>query len=213
MLGFARTVRSLPLDGSTARLDPDRELIEAVRRREASALGSLYDRYGSTVFPVCLRILRDRSEAEEVLGDVFHELWNRPESFDPSRGNLPAFLVLLARSRSIDRLRSKKRREAVVVSSDRESTGVAGEPVDRAETSPLENAMLAQRRSRIRAAMGVLAPEVREVVELAFYSDLSHGEISRELQQPLGTVKGRIRNGLIRLRDALRTVYEDEGIV
>ena len=201
------------MDGSPVMRDQDRDLIDAVKRRDADALGTLYDRYGSTVLPVCLRILRERPEAEELLGDVFWELWNRPERFDASRGNLPAYLVMLARSRAIDRLRSRKRRDSVVVPSDRTDAIEASELADRADASPLDNAMLEQRRSRIRTAMDQLAPEVREAVELAFYADLSHSEISRELGQPLGTVKGRIRNGLIRLRDALRTVYESEGTV
>ena len=183
-------------------------LIEAVKRRDAAALGMLFDRYSSVVFPVCLRILRERSEAEELLGDVFWELWNRPERFDASRGNLPAYLVMLARSRAIDRLRSRKKRDAAVVSLDLVKGGHIGGSVDDPEASPLASAMLEEQRSRIRKALDRLDPDQRKAVELAFYSDLSHSEISRELRQPLGTIKSRIRNGLIRLRDSLRTAYE-----
>ena len=198
---------------SAAAREQNQGLIDAVKRGDAAALGTLFDRYSSTVFPVALRILRERSEAEELLGDVFWELWNRPERFDASRGNLPAYLVMLARSRAIDRLRSRKKRDALVVPLDRAKAAEVGQSVDGPQASPLESAMLEEQRSEIRKAMDRLTPDQREAVELAFYSDLSHSEISRELRQPLGTVKSRIRNGLIRLRDALRTSYEGQGTV
>ena len=193
---------------SGATREQNQGLIEAVKRRDAAALGTLFDRYSSVVLPVALRILRERSEAEELLGDVFWELWNRPERFDASRGNLPAYLVMLARSRAIDRLRSRKKRDAAVVPLDPAKSGQVGESVDDPEASPLANALLEEQRSKIRNAIDRLEPGQREAVELAFYSDLSHSEISRELRQPLGTIKSRIRNGLIRLRDSLRTAYE-----
>ena len=177
----------------------DRELIEALARGEPAALGRLYDRHASLLFALCLRVLRNAADAEEVLGDVFHELWSRPERFDPSRGSLEAYLVTLARSRAVDRLRSRASREL------REQ---ASTDSPQAADSPLDDAVLGERRMLVQRALTELTAEQREAIELAFYSGMSHAEISNELREPLGTIKSRIRSGLIRMRDSLRTLHE-----
>lgn len=192
--------------GGVGRADPpDRDLLRAVAARDSYALGRLFDRYGSAVLALCLRILRNRQDAEEILVDVFWELWERPERFDASRGNLITYLVTLARSRAIDRLRSRKRaREQPIVGDDAWAEPAAA---PRAAAWPLENALLVEQRDHIRRALAVLQPDQRRAIELAFYSGLSHSEIASELAQPLGTVKSRIRSGLIQLRDSLRIGY------
>ncbi len=177
----------------------DGELLGALAAGDAAALGSLYDRYSSVVFALCVRILGSRADAEEVLADVFWELWSRPGRYDPGRGNLLAYLGTLARSRAVDRLRSRRSRAM------REAT--AADPPAEAG-SPLDEAVFGERRRLVQRALGELTPDQRQAIELSFYSGLSHAEISDELREPLGTIKSRIRSGLVRLRDSLRTLHE-----
>ena len=187
-------------------METDHDLMRAVSEGDAVSFASLYDRYSPAVLALCIRILRSRADAEELLSDVFQEVWNRPERYDPARGNVLTYLITLARSRAIDRLRSRKRRDERFTSVD-DGERVADEPADPGGETPLESAVLAEQRGRIRQALSDLSPDQREAIELSFYSGLSHSEISRELGQPLGTIKSRIRNGLIQLQDSLRIVY------
>jgi len=193
--GAGRTETTLGQGGEL-----DRALVEALAGGDPAAMGRLCDRYSSVLFALCLRVLRDRADAEEVLGDVLWELWSRPERYDARRGNLLTYLVTLARSRALDRLRSRKSREL------REAT--AADPAVDGE-SPFDDALLGERRRHLQRALAALSPEQREAIEMSYYSGLSHAEISAELREPLGTIKSRIRGGLIRLRDSLRTL--DEG--
>lgn len=187
----------------------DLRLIEAVSARDASALGTLYDRYSGLLFPLCLRILRARPDAEELLGDVFWELWSHPGRYDPLRGSLRTFLLTLTRNRAIDRLRSGRARRRTEGASE-EST--AATPATAPGGSPLGEALASEQRSRILGALAELEPRQRRAIELSFYEGLTHSEISESLGEPLGTVKGRIRLGLIRLRDSLRSHYESGGL-
>ena len=186
----------------------DRALLRAVRARQASAVARLYDRYGSLLLALAIRILRDRGDAEEVVGDVFWDLWKRPERFDEVRGTLSTFLVTVTRSRAIDRVRTETRKRRLEAGStddpEDSSSRTAG------EGSPFDDAVLSQRRARVRTALDTLTREQRTPIEMAFYDGLSHSEIARELSEPLGTVKSRIRYGLIRLRESLRTEYGEE---
>lgn len=181
----------------------DRELMEALPRGDERALGTLYDRHGSRLFALCLRILRDPTEAEELTGDIFLELWRRPERYDPQRGNLLAYLITLTRSRAIDRLRARKRDRRIFVDQDDAAARREAAPA----ATPLEDVAARECRDRVGRAIATLAPEQRRAIELAFYDGLSHSEIAAALREPLGTVKSRIRNGLVRLRDSLRIAY------
>ena len=186
----------------------DHELVRAVAAGDAVALGTLYDRYSGVLMALGLRILRNRSDAEELVGDMLWELWNRPERYDPKRGNLLAYLITLTRSRAIDRLRSRRRGDAVVLPVDNGAVEESAREDNSA--SPLASALLGERRRRIQGALSKLKPDQRQAIELSFYDGLSHSEISDELKQPLGTIKSRIRSGLIRLKDSLRIAYGSE---
>ena len=185
---------------STLPQPEDGALLAALARGEPGACASLYDRYAGVLFTLCLRILGSRADAEEALGDVFLELWRHPERYDPRRGNLLGYLVTLTRSRAIDRLRARKKH----ASAETELSDLAG-----SDGTPLQETLFAERAAHIARALSELGPEQREAIELAFYSDLSHAEVASRLGQPLGTIKSRIRTGLIRLRDSLRTLHED----
>jgi len=187
-----------------ANLD-DITAMAAVARGEPEGLSRLYDRYHRLVFTLCLRILKDRGEAEDVLIEVFQELWERSARFDATRGSPLSYLSTLARSRAIDRLRSRggKIRAA---SLDIEH---AGQQAQSTGATPGESADLGEQCQRVTAALRALDPEYRQAVELSFYDGLSHSEIAAKLDKPLGTVKTYIRQGLIRLRDRLQSRTAD----
>ena len=173
-------------------------LVARMAERDQEALSLLYDRHQGILFSLALRILRDRAEAEEVLGDVFFQAWRSAAAFDPLRGSVTGWLVNLCRSRAIDRLRRRGRREAGLAD-EKARRGSAATSLREAE----EAADWGMRRTKIRAALGALPAEQRDALELAYFSGLSHSEIAAKLGQPLGTVKTRIRQGLLHLRESL----------
>jgi RNA polymerase sigma-70 factor (ECF subfamily) len=179
----------------------DVALMQAVAARDPNALRALYDRYAGLVFSLALRILRNRAEAEELLTDVFWEVWSKAQRFDAARGTAITYLTTLTRSRSIDRIRSRATKlKLTAIESEDASAAATG-------TTPAGDSMLAERRALIRRAIDQLDPSQRQAIECAYYDGLSHSEIADKLNKPLGTVKTYIRQGLIRLRESLRTVY------
>jgi RNA polymerase sigma-70 factor (ECF subfamily) len=165
---------------------------------DSDALAVLYDRHAAVIFALCLRILRSAVEAAELLEDVFWLLWQRADRFQPPRGRALAYLLTLARSRAIDRLRTRDRRHRLrdqLPGSLTESTPVS--------PSPYVETLARERRARLGLALASLPAPQREAVELSFLEGLSHPEISVRLGEPLGTIKTRIRSGLLRLRDSL----------
>ena len=183
----------------TAEPADDFDLMDAIAARDATALSTLYDRHAAAVMGVGVRILRDRAEADEMTGDVFIELWNRAERFDPSRGHPLAYLLGLARSRAIDRLRSRARRNRVFVAQGEHEAAAPGDP--------FRDSANAQMRSFLDRALSALHPGQRRALELAYFDGMSHSEVADATGEPLGTVKTRIRQGLLRLREGLAAVY------
>ena len=181
-------------------------LMEGIAARDQGALSALYDRHSSAVFGLCLRILREREEAEEATCDVFIEVWNRGSRFDRERGHPLAYLLNLARSRAIDRLRTRTRRQKLFVVRDDEETKQTPDA-----GSPLADSMTSQMRSRLTRALAVLQPGQKKALELAYFDGMSHSEIASALGEPLGTVKTRIRQGLLRMRETLSAEY-GEGV-
>ncbi|HET6304930.1 MAG TPA: sigma-70 family RNA polymerase sigma factor [Myxococcota bacterium] len=177
--------------------------MKAVAEGDSGALADLYDRHGGAVFALCLRMLRDAEEAEEVLEDVFWHLWRHAGRYDPARGSVIVYLVTLARSRSLDRLRARERRVRLrnEVADSTLTENLVGSAAG--GSSPFGDTLANERRGRVRGALAELSPEQREAVELAFLEGLTHLEISLRLGQPLGTIKTRIRSALLRLRGAL----------
>ena len=189
-----KTIESM---GSRSR---DQELIALVQRiakNDQSALATLYDETNRLAYGLILRVLGDASVAEEVLLDVYTQIWRQAANYDTGRGSPIAWLMTIARTRAIDRLRSgwqdRQRKEPLDLLNDRE-TSVA---------SPEEATVASERQKFVRAALSSLTPEQREVIELAYYGGLSHSEIALKLNQPLGTVKTRTRLGMMKLREAL----------
>lgn len=178
----------------------DLALIQRIRLEDQGALDELYRRYSSPVYSLVWKILQNSEEAEDVALDVFWQVWRQAERYDPSRGAPPAWIFTLARSRAIDRLRARHRKEDRTLSID--DPDVHLDPLDE-EATPEKLASFRQARDAVRKAMETLSPVQREAVELAFFQGLTHVEIAEKLNQPLGTVKTRIRQGLIRLRKHL----------
>ena len=177
----------------------DFALMQAIVRRDRAALSALYDRHSPMLLAICRRVLRDADEADEVLTDIFFEVWTKADRFDSTRGNPLTYLVTLARSRAIDRCRSRASRPRIT--SDFTDAGAMTDPVP----DPLESINLKERGSQVRSALAALDPAHRQVLECSFYEGLSHSEIAAKLNRPLGTIKTYIRQGLIQLRDSLRT--------
>jgi RNA polymerase sigma-70 factor (ECF subfamily) len=177
--------------------DADRSTLERMARGEHDALAELYDRHGRVVYSLALRIVRDQSDAEEVVQDVFSQAWRQSARYSASRGSVIAWLMTLTRSRAVDRLRGRQARP----DASAESTPIID--VSDATPPPDEQLASAMRSGQIRAALQGLPLLQRLAIELAFYEGLTHAEIAERLEQPLGTVKTRIRLGLLKLRDEL----------
>jgi RNA polymerase sigma-70 factor, ECF subfamily len=191
------TQRSAPPGNEAA---ADAELIARVKGGSSEALEEIYRRYASPVYSLVWKILQSPEESEDVALDVFWQIWRQAGSYDSSRGAPPAWIFTLARSRAIDRLRARHRKEDKTISFD--DPAVILDPLDQ-EATPDQVASYRQNRDAVREAMKVLSAPQREAVELAFFQGLTHVEIAEKLKLPLGTVKTRIRQGLIRLRRRL----------
>lgn len=177
-------------------------LVNRIAAADQSALTEFYDKTNRLAFGLALRVLNDRSAAEEVLLDVYMQVWRQAARYDKSRGTPLTWLLTIARSRAIDRLRASKH--------ERQQS----EPIEAAERllslvpSPQDMTVATERQKTVRCALDALPPEQREVIELAYYLGMSHGEIAAKLNQPLGTVKTRLRLAMMKLREKLSTVYE-----
>lgn len=179
-------------------LSTDLDLFCAIKAHQMDALRLLYDRYSSLIYRLALRMLRFPEEAEDVTQETFLKLWNRPHLYQPERGSLSNFLVVMARSNALDRLRSRsshnrflQRWQSVMLQDSR-------------QPNPLDSVSMDERSHLIQTALAELSDAERTVVEIAYYEGLSRSEIAERLNIPVGTVKSRIRLGLRKLRHALK---------
>lgn len=182
----------------------DRRTLQAIKGGDARALASLYRRHGRAVLALCRRILGDADEAEEAALDSFAQIWERSDRYDPSRASPLTYMMTIARSRAIDRLRARRRGQLPV-----DWTDEVLPTLDPASASALDAALETERREQVQAALRALDERERRAIELSFYEGMSHREIAERLALPLGTVKTRIRQGLIRLR---RLVQRERGL-
>ncbi|HEX8151428.1 MAG TPA: sigma-70 family RNA polymerase sigma factor [Pyrinomonadaceae bacterium] len=178
----------------------DAGLLRAVARGDEAAFARVYDRYAPILLGLMLRILRSRPEAEDVLQEVFLQVWQQARSFDPARGRAFTWLATLARSRAIDRLRAVDSRERAAQRSAEDGLPPAAAAHGWAD----EEAIRAERAEAVRAALAELPEEQRQVLVLAYLDGMSQSEIAAAKNQPLGTVKTRTRTGLKKLSDTLR---------
>jgi RNA polymerase sigma-70 factor (ECF subfamily) len=172
-------------------------LIQQVAKQDREAFGQLYDHYASLVFTLAMRMLKVRSDAEDLLQEVFVQIWRQAGSYRQERGSPEAWIVNIARSRAIDKIRSIRRLEKNAVLTDDPST----QSTVSAESSAAESEV----RMTVNSALANLPDAQRRVLELAYFEGLSQSEIAARLAEPLGTVKTRMRSGVQRLRELLRT--------
>jgi RNA polymerase sigma-70 factor (ECF subfamily) len=175
---------------------PDHDLLHAIACNDEAALAAIYDRYRLILFGLILRILHDREEAEDCLQEVFLQVWRRARDFDESRGRAFTWLVTIARSRALDRLRtsgSRLRLATEVAQVTRDEVGDAAEEAVQSEQGAI-----------VRGALAELPEEQRRTLLLAYFEGLTQTEIAARLGDPLGTVKTRMRSGMIKLRELLR---------
>ncbi len=179
------------------KLDPqsDVELLHAVARGDEEALARLYDQYRVILFSVLVRILKSREEAEDVLQEVFLQVWRRAKDFDQSRGKPFTWLVTLARSRAIDRIRQLGARQRLADSAAQNTSDVVSDAVS--------DTLHSEQREIVARALATLPDEQRRTLNLAYFDGLTQSEIAEQLGTPLGTVKTRMRSGMIKLRELL----------
>ncbi|GAC1341450.1 MAG: sigma-70 family RNA polymerase sigma factor [Myxococcales bacterium] len=174
----------------------DEALAWRVSAGGAAATRVVSERCASVALAVARRVLRQPAESEEVVQETFLEVWRRAATFDPARGSLTAWVVAITHSRAVDRLRSRASADRAAMAASREDQA----PVPQ----PLESTEQRQERERVRAALGTLPAEQRQVIELAYYEGLTQREIAARTGDPLGTVKTRARLGLEKLAQLLR---------
>jgi RNA polymerase sigma-70 factor (ECF subfamily) len=191
-----------PLQAEPAQ-ENDVALLSAIAARDEVALAQLYDRYRAILFGLLMRILNNREEAEDVLQEVFLQVWRKAEDFDENRGRPFTWLVTLARSRGIDRLRTLAARERVAEAGAREPS----EEISDAAT----DAFKSEQRGLVSDALAKLPDEQKRPIMLAYFEGLTQSEIATNLGAPLGTVKTRMRTGMIRLRELLAGQGESFG--
>jgi RNA polymerase sigma-70 factor (ECF subfamily) len=172
----------------------DEALVSAMAAGDEHALQMLNRRYGHALGVVAERILRDKTDAEEVAADVLWQLWRDASRFDRGRGSVGAWIMMMVRSRAIDRLRARNSR--LPRDAEQGEAPLSDDPSNRIHS--------AERRRKVERALTTLNESERDLLHLAYFSDLSQSEIAGHTGLPLGTVKSRMRSGLIRLRDALR---------
>jgi RNA polymerase sigma-70 factor, ECF subfamily len=180
------------------------ELLPAVARGDVSAFEALYDRYSATVYALLLRILSNADDAQEVLQETFVKAWTSAKMFDAVRGSEAAWLISIARSRGIDRLRSRKIRYEREDEAGREIS-VRSSFVD--QTTGADTAIQSQERRAVRGALAELPEPQRIALELAYFEGLSQSEIAAKLNEPLGTIKTRMQLGMKKLRERLQAFH------
>jgi RNA polymerase sigma-70 factor (ECF subfamily) len=186
-----------PTDGGN-----DAEIIRRIRAGDRAAFMAFYDRAAPLLLAVAARILNDRREAEDVLQDVFAQIWQKSHGFDAELGSLASWAVALTRNKAIDRIRASTRRRRLI-----EEIAISTEAIEQSPAASASDHLHGEERAgRIRAALADLSPDQRQAIELAFFAGLTQSEIAERLAQPLGTIKARIRRGMLRLRDRLGDV-------
>ncbi|HUO07662.1 MAG TPA: sigma-70 family RNA polymerase sigma factor [Phycisphaerae bacterium] len=211
----AREARSLRRTSAVSRSNEPNPLLDVLKRMaqgEHTALARCYDQMGPVVFSLAVRMLRDRPAAEDVTQDIFVQVWRQAANYDTGRGSPEAWIMMIARTRILDRLRSR-------------SAGIVLKPVGDnlpdapdAEDWPEDLAISREDAVNVRRALSELPADQKHAIELAFFDGMTHVEIAEKLNVPLGTIKTRIRLGLIKIRDSLRelmgeTLVEPGGAV
>lgn len=185
----------------SANQDTDDELLRQIADGNRAAFAGFYDRYASLMFSVATKILNDSGEAEDVLQETFVQIWNKAATFNPHLGKASSWAVILTRNKAIDRIRAAQRRSRLEESAGREFA-------IRSEVNETVNELVYghDKAKFIHQAICGLPLEQRQAIELSYFSGLTQDEIAKKLNEPLGTIKARVRRGLLKLRDRLEAL-------
>jgi RNA polymerase sigma-70 factor, ECF subfamily len=194
-----------PLVKGTQNEERWRAYLDGIRSGNSESLARLYDETSGILYGLALRVLNDPADAEEVVLDVYQHVWKSTHTFDASRGSVWGWLTMMTRSRAIDKLRRGGVRRTRELPLESGWEAPSGSPM------PDSESIFAQERKLVRQALGTLAAEQREAIELAFFRGLTHVEVADSLSMPLGTIKTRIRIGMRKLREALAPLAYREG--
>ncbi len=178
--------------------DADADLLERVAARDEAAFGQLYDRFSPGIYSMVFKMTRDEAEANDVLQDAFSHVWRKADTYDRARSAAFTWVVMIARNKCVDRLRVRQRFARIA---DRAAAEAASH--DEADLISAEVPVMRDERNRLRAMLADMGDEERRAIEMAFFNDLTHEEVAERLGAPLGTVKARIRRGLLKLRTLL----------
>lgn len=188
----------------------DRDLLLRAADGDQQAIAALYDRYGEVLYAVAYRVARQRADAEDAVVEAFTQAWRDASRFEASRGSVAGWLTMIARSRALDIVRARNRRERITTSaSSRESDGMLA--MGSSPADPADSYDSTERKRRVQAALETLSPPQRQAIELAFFEGLSQSEIAQRLEEPLGTIKTRVRLGMLKLRESLRPFFFERG--
>ena len=179
----------------------DVQLLRRVSQRDREAFSQLYDRYSGILYSTVFRVLNHPDEASDVLQDVFVQIWDKAATYDPALGKPFSWALTMARNKSIDRLRALKRRYSFIEEVTHEMAEEAHAPL-----SGPDEVFTHEQAAVIRSAVATLPLEQRQAIEMAFLGGLTQNEIAASLNQPLGTIKARIRRGMLKLRDSLKGI-------
>jgi len=186
--------------------DADVQLVRGMQAGDQAALGAFYDRWFPVVNCLITRMLKTAGDAEDVVEETFWQAWRQAERYEPSRGSVQTWLLTMARSRALDRLRSNRRlREESIDADDAPAFAKFAESPD----DPSLDVEHSERRRMVLAALAELPPEQRQALELGYFSGLSQTEIAERTGQPLGTIKTRMRLAMLKLRERLSVLRED----
>ena len=175
------------------------QLLRRIAEGSLEAMANFYDQTATALFSVVLRILGDAGEAEEIIQDVFVQIWEKASAFDAMLGSAFHWALSIARHRAIDRLRARQRRARLIEELAEDS---AADPP--ADAGPEQETVRNEESVAVRAALNSLPRDQRQAIELAFFGAKSHQEIAESLNEPLGTIKARIRRGMLKLRESLQ---------
>lgn len=192
---------------TSASTSDDVALLLAVARRDETAFAALYDRMSRPIFSMVLRIVRSRAEAEEVLQEAFWQIWESAAGFQPQLGSPFCWIVTIARRKAIDRLRANSRQLQRITEAQ-----ALGAEDEFAAPVALDLLAAGERCATVKAALARLGPDERRAIVLAFFDGLTHEEISATLRAPVGTVKARIRRGLLKLKATVAGLRLTDGI-
>ena len=179
----------------------DREMLAQAAGGDQAAFAKLYDRLSGPLYSLAVRMLSDANEAQDAVQEVFVQIWRRGAKYDPAQSSVFSWAMLMTRSRIIDRLRARGRRLRVVASSTDDANDDAAATDASVAESAADTADRNEEAMRVRTVLDKLPADQRQAIELAFFSELTHHQIADQLGQPLGTIKARIRRGLLKLRE------------